>query len=241
MLDVDLKLYMDLSSLGSGVSSMLDSVVPGLGEGLSNLLGANNLPASPSNPPTTQRSRFRTLPCGTSLGSLPGGNTTTVPINDNTDGPDGNGNGNGNGNDNGNNDKDSGSSAIEECIKRCEQDAITTSLELMNLRDCLGVTVDRKTTVDNCLYFVGPKGEKLPILDLGVVVDMTGLLGEDASGAEGVESAVRDGEEVAGDAAAPAVDTTVDTATDAAGDTMELYLEDGNGLLSKSGRSGTIE
>ncbi|KAK3497080.1 uncharacterized protein B0T23DRAFT_74509 [Neurospora hispaniola] len=173
LLDLDLKLYLDLSSLTSGVSSLLDSV--------SNLLGADNRPASPSNLPTTQVSRFRTLPCGTSLGSLPGGNSTTIPIN-NTDGPDG-GNGNGNGNGDGDN---SGSSAIEECIQRCEKDAIRASLELLTLRDCLGVTVDRTTTVDNCLWFVGPRGEKLPVLDLGVVVDLTGLLGE------GVESAVRD-------------------------------------------------
>ncbi|EGO52349.1 hypothetical protein NEUTE1DRAFT_133026 [Neurospora tetrasperma FGSC 2508] len=174
LLDLDLKLYLDLSSLTSGVSSLLDSV--------SNLLGADNRPASPSNLPTTQVSRFRTLPCGTSLGSLPGGNTTTIPINNNTDGPDG---GNGNGNGNGDNNS-GGSSAIEECIQRCEQDAIRASLELLNIRDCLGVTVDRTTTVDNCLWFVGPRGEKLPVLDLGVVVDLTGLLGE------GVESAVRD-------------------------------------------------
>ncbi|EGZ77165.1 hypothetical protein NEUTE2DRAFT_99714 [Neurospora tetrasperma FGSC 2509] len=177
LLDLDLKLYLDLSFLTSGVSSLLDSV--------SNLLGADNRPASPSNLPTTQVSRFRTLPCGTSLGSLPGGNSTTIPIN-NTDGP-GGGNGNGNGNGDGDN---SGSSAIEECIQRCEKDAIRASLELLTLRDCLGVTVDRTTTVDNCLWFVGPRGEKLPVLDLGVVVDLTGLLGE------GVESAVRDDEEV---------------------------------------------
>ncbi|KHE88411.1 hypothetical protein GE21DRAFT_1556 [Neurospora crassa] len=173
LLDLDLKLYLDLSSLTSGVSSLLDSV--------GNLLGADNRPASPSNLPTTQVSRFRTLPCGTSLGSLPGGNTTTIPINNNTDGPDG-----GNGNGNGNGDNNSGTSPIEECIQRCEQDAIRASLELLNIRDCLGVTVDRTTTVDNCLWFVGPRGEKLPVLDLGVVVDLTGLLGE------GVESAVRD-------------------------------------------------
>ncbi|KAA8630378.1 hypothetical protein SMACR_01207 [Sordaria macrospora] len=71
----------------------------------------------------------------------------------------------------------------------------------MTLRECLGVTVDRRTTVDNCLWFVGPRGEKLPVLDLGVVVDLTGLLGEGGEG-EGVESAVRNVEEVAGDAAA---------------------------------------
>ena len=219
LLDLDLKLYLNLASLTSGVSNLLDSVLPGLGNTVSNLLGANNLPASATNPPTTQRSRFRTLPCGTSLGSLPGANTGTVPVdgsdgngdgNNNNNGGDNNGNDNNNGdnNDNGDNNNDgsdgngnnnngnnsgSGTTALEECIKRCERDAIRASLELMTLRDCLGVTVDRTTTVDNCLWFVGPRGEKLPVLDLGVALDLTGLLGP---GGEGVESAVRDVEEV---------------------------------------------
>ncbi|KAK3396037.1 hypothetical protein B0T20DRAFT_416369 [Sordaria brevicollis] len=203
LLDLDLKLYLDLSSLTSGVGNLLDSVLPGLGSTVTNLLGADNQPASATNLPTTQRSRFRTLPCGTSLGSLPGGQTGTVPIdgnngdndndnnNNNGDNDTGNSNGGDNGSDNGNtdggnNNNNGPTSAIEECIKRCEADAIRASLELLTIRDCLGVTVDRRTTVDNCLWFVGPRGEKLPILDLGVAVDLTGLLGP------GVESAVRD-------------------------------------------------
>lgn len=72
----------------------------------------------------------------------------------------------------------------------------------------------------HCLWFVGPRGEKLPVLDLGVVVDMTGLLGPAPTPTEGVESAVRDIEDVtedvpAGDAAGDAAEGAVDTASDA--------------------------
>jgi hypothetical protein len=46
----------------------------------------------------------------------------------------------------------------EACLKRCEADAVALTVQLGQLRECLGVEVKRGLQVDNCLVVVGPRG-----------------------------------------------------------------------------------
>ena len=48
-----------------------------------------------------------------------------------------------------------------ECLQRCEADAIQLSVEVDGLHDCLGISLNDGIQIDNCLYFIGSEDEIL--------------------------------------------------------------------------------
>lgn len=57
------------------------------------------------------------------------------------------------------------STGHDDCVSRCERAGIEASVRLGNLVDCLGVTLDRGISVDNCLFVLG---DRKHLLDLDI-------------------------------------------------------------------------